>query len=230
MVSLVGQPYEGTVSSIPPIEGEHPIVGNGKITLDQVQPPSPSHGARRFLDTKGTSRRNSIFGTFGSTQNWDHATERPKTAPGSGRIGRANLRPTLVNISRPQSKSSSQESLSQAEPEPEPKSAVSTQRSRHYDFPSIPTLRRNSTSKSHHNQSASSTGPVSRPSHSRGPLETSHLDVLEAHFMFKEPQKWGHSRVNAYGLRSYGEDVADRNIAAAKGWLRHNEPIAEIVW
>jgi hypothetical protein len=212
--NLRGQAYDSAVARDPPVKGSYPVAGNGPNVLDELQ----------RSRAKRESRRQSEAAAAPNVPRYrEDPIERPRTAPndgngrgnGSVRInGNANGRtrsgfsmkspPSFFSSSRRNSIRSTVEPLPipstpVQNPSPKPPRKVQTYQPRkaveaeQYNGGFVPPFAWHNRTDSH-------------SSHK------SYVDLLEAHSNIRPSREASQHRAKALGVRSYGEDVADRNM------------------
>ncbi|KUJ06413.1 uncharacterized protein LY89DRAFT_412204 [Mollisia scopiformis] len=233
--NIRGQSYDAAVARDPPVKGSYPVAGNGPNVLEEIQ---------RSRAKRDTRRQSAVAAAPNVPRYREDPIERPRTAPNDGHRrglgsvnsnGSANVngnsngrtRSGFSMKSPPSffSSSSRRNSLrnSTVEPPPtppvpnpsvrsttpKPPREVQTYQPRkgveaeQYNDAFVPPFARHNRSDSH-------------ASHK------SHVDLLEAHSNIRPSRETSQHRTKASGVRNYGEDVADRNIAGSKS--KEREP------
>ncbi|CZR64723.1 uncharacterized protein PAC_14622 [Phialocephala subalpina] len=218
--NLKGQSYDNHVAREPPVKGSYPVAGNGPNVLEEIQ------RSRVKRDTRGQSAAGSIAAAPSVPRYREDPIERPRTAPndgkqkdfGSGSNGNGGgdgrtrsfsmiSAPRFFNNSRRNSLRSTAESLPPVptinsppqSTKPKPPRDVQTYQPR---------------TGADVEQYNGFTPPFAR--HIRSDSHASHksyVDLLEAHSNIAGSRETSRHRAKASGVRNYGEDVADRNMA-----------------
>ncbi|KAJ2994055.1 hypothetical protein NUW58_g1657 [Xylaria curta] len=187
--SLKTSAYDAAVALSPPIRGSYPVLGNGSKILEQFQ---RSHPNLANITHNSTPARSPILPRFRIDGSYGSSAERPSTAPSSQPGGTAG---SLSLQSQPTSRSSQPSGRKYGPYKLPPKVATDIQAS---SIPFGP---------------ARSPGLVSTYSDSARSGESSrtkgYVDLLDAQSRIKPSDFYG--RVQATGVKIYGEDVADRN-------------------
>lgn len=217
--------YESTVALEPPVKGSYPVAGNGNVeeTLQRakVRKEAKQSNGQRTASFAGSLKPPTILSQVQS--------QRPRTAPHNGEpgggqrageLGHERTRSGFSMKAPPHIFSTRRDSLKPLRSPPpveapsklqssqtrqvqtyQPRTAASTQP------PTPPTLYSESEpvftppyAENHHQRSFSHAS------------QGSHVDILDAYSSIRGKEASKH-RVKAAGVRSYGEDVADRNIA-----------------
>jgi len=218
--NLKGKSYDSAIALDPPVKGSYPVAGNGPNVLDELQRSRPKRDARRqsLASTKAAPLTTSRFP--------DDIIERPRTAPHNGRPGGGyNGKPDThgrtrsgfsmkspPNFFNPSRRSSIQSTVEPPPPPvPTPVSKPSTPKPRE-----IKTYQpRKVAEPPDADVSSIFTSPYVQ--HQRNASQMSHrsyVDLLDAHSSIRPSRDVSRDRAKASGMRNYGEDVADRNIAA----------------
>lgn len=214
------KPYDSIVALDPPVKGSYPVAGNGPNVLDEIQ--------------RTRARRQSTIGSIAAPppnvpRRREDIIQRPRTAPHDGMPGGGHTRsksakstrgrtlsgfsmkspPSIFSNSR---RNSMQSSVDQpplpSNPNPLIPQVYSPPPPREIKT-YIPT-----NGQTNPNASAVFTPPFAQ--HTRNSSQASHksyVDLLDAHSTIKRTREASLHRTKASGVRNYGEDVADRNIA-----------------
>jgi hypothetical protein len=219
--NLKGKSYDSVVALDPPVKGSYPVAGNGPNVLDQLQ---------RSRSKRDASRRQSTVSTKAATPTIprypEDIIERPRTAPHNGRPGggyttgsnnthertRSGFSmkspPNFLNSNRRSSIRSTVELP--PPPVPTPVSKLSTPKPREIKAYQPKKARE----LAEPDISNAFTPPFAL--HHRNASQTSHksyVDLLDAQSNIRPSRDVSRDRAKASGVRNYGEDVADRNIA-----------------
>ncbi|KAF3005457.1 hypothetical protein E8E14_006439 [Neopestalotiopsis sp. 37M] len=212
--SLRAQPYNATVASLPPIRGTVPVAGNGPNNLETLQRTRPK---AKDLPNPPSSA------SVASSSVLDDKLDRPRTAPSqdrqiwssSRRTGsmKTNPVPALPPVLPPLPLSSKPPRPPYRLPDkPEPSPSASSFRSRapwklldktDKVLPELPDLDKPLPSFAARRRSSSVNSIGSG-------LGNGYVDLLDAQAGIA-PADF-RKRVQANGVRDYGEDVADRNL------------------
>jgi hypothetical protein len=231
--SLQGQSYDTTVALDPPVKGSYPVAGNGPNVLEDLN----------RLRIQRQSVTPSVAPPPTVPLHRNNATERPSTAPHNGMPGGGKSAafdaggrtpsgfsmkspPTFFSSSRRSSitsvrssRGNSQRKLQKNPPLTFPASTPQgnlTKEIRTY----VPTS--GSTSRSNRSRPPDSFAPHAKHLHNRNASHIasatsashkSYVDLLDAHSTIDRSREASRHRTKASGIRDYGEDVADRNIA-----------------
>ncbi|KAH6662799.1 hypothetical protein B0J14DRAFT_284137 [Halenospora varia] len=220
---LQSRSYDSAVALAPPVKGAYPVAGNGANVLDEIQRTRAKRQSQAGSIAPNTPRRRDDIPSV-------PVPTRPQTAPHDGtpsgghthgrtRSGFSMKSPPSFFSSSRRNSLSRNNSLKPSPPmekdtpavlTPTPPPQVSSPpptRGRGREPTYQPPLGNDSipegfTPPFAHNRSQS------QASHK------SHVDLLDAHSTIKNSREQSQHRAKASGFRNYGEDVADRNIAA----------------
>lgn len=215
------KPYDSIVASDPPVKGSYPVAGNGPNVLEEIQRTRarrqsttgsiaalPPNVPRRREDTIQRPRTAPHDGTPGGGHNRSKSTKSTKGRTLSGFS--MNSPPSIFSSRRNSIQSSIDRPPLPSNPNPPTPQVYSPSPPPREIKTYIPT-------NGHTNQN------VSRPfippfaqQHNRNSSQASHksyVDLLDAHSNIKRTGEASLHRTKASGVRNYGEDVADRNMA-----------------
>jgi len=221
--NVKGRSYDSTVALDPPIKGSYPIAGNGPNVLDELQ---------RSRSKRDASRRQSVAGTKAVAPTVPRfpqdILERPRTAPHNGKPGggytfennnntHGRTRSGFSMKSPPNFFNSRQRNSIQSTVEPPPPlvpAPVSKS-----SAPNPREIRAYQPKKASEPAEADTPNTFTPPSalHQRNASHISrksYVDLLDAHSSIRPSRDVSRDRAKASGVRNYGEDVADRNLAA----------------
>lgn len=228
--------YDSTTALEPPVKGSYPVAGNGPNVEETLQrarvrrEAKQNEGRTNTIEGSIVSRRASITRTQSDTTTQGHA-QRPRTAPHNGETGGYVVAKTDDGRTRsgfsmksPPSFFRRRSSIHSTQSPPDIGSLP--------PIPTKPVMREVQTYTPSKGLPPSITPapiapeplpdfngyftpPFAQKQHHRNfsrNSQSSHIDLLDAHssLVGKEPSS---VRAKASGLRNYGEDVADRNIA-----------------
>lgn len=225
--NLKAQAYDSAIALEAPVRGSYPVAGNGPNVFDEIQ----RSRAKRDRNRQSTISRvplayNPIAEPPPDISRWRQAThDRPQSAPHNGRPGGGysdavaegmtrsgfakRTPPVFPNAARRNSlQSSGRESflptMPPAPPNPplrdikayQPTKAVDTDTEDNIPLPAF-------------------TAPfvTQHQRHDSTMSHKSYVDLLDAHSNIRPSREDSRHRAKASGVRNYGEDVADRNIA-----------------
>lgn len=223
--NLKVQAYESVVALEAPVRGSYPVAGNGPNVFDEIQRSRAKRdGKRQSTILRTPLADNPIAEPPPDISRWREAAhERPQTAPHNGRPGggynnavaegrtrsgfTTRTPPAFPNAARRNSlQSISRESflppMPPTPPNPPLRDVKAYQPTKAADMddnvplpaftaPFVTQHQRNSSTMSH----------------------KSYVDLLDAHSNIRPSREASRHRAKASGVRNYGEDVADRNIA-----------------
>lgn len=236
--SFKSSPYESTAEQDAPIRGSYPVAGNGPNILDAIQRAHATQGVKSARRVSRSPNPNSTAIPPNVSRHRDGPPdfERPRTAPHPAMARRWQVDGGRDVDERMKTGSSAESS---SHPNLNKRNSTLSRRAQPTPLPiSIPELhaprelpaprRAMKTYQSESNVSVDTgiivddwdnfTLPPVLPlfSHARSASQASrksHVDVLDAQFVIDQSQKQEKRRVEATGLRHYGEDVANRNLA-----------------
>ncbi|KAE8447214.1 hypothetical protein EG329_011045 [Mollisiaceae sp. DMI_Dod_QoI] len=215
--NLKGQSYDKAVARDPPVQGSYPVAGNGPNVLEEIQ----RSRARRDTERQSSAAPAPIVPRYR-----EEPVERPRTAPNNGQrgsVGSVNHNgsvngrtrsgfsmkspPNFFSTSRRNSLRNTVE-----QPPPVPTAPLPVQHTRPKPPREVQTYqpRRGAEAEQYNGFSP----PFAR--HNRNDSHASHkshVDLLEAHSNINPSREASRHRAKASGVRNYGEDVADRNMA-----------------
>ncbi|ETS82389.1 hypothetical protein PFICI_04265 [Pestalotiopsis fici W106-1] len=210
--SLRAQPYNATVASLPPIRGTVPVAGNGPNNLETLQRTRP-----RAKDLPNPPSSASVA----SSSLLDDKVDRPRTAPSQDRQTWSSSRrtssmktnpvPALPLVLPPLPLSSKSRPPYRVPDKPEPSPSASSFKSRapwklldktDKSLPDLPDLDKPLPPFARRRSSSVNSSQLG--------LANGHVDLLDAQAGIN-PADF-RQRVQANGVRDYGEDVADRNL------------------
>lgn len=226
--NLKGKSYDSVVALDPPVKGSYPVAGNGPNVLDELQRSRPKRDASR-RQSVASSRAAAAAAPAPTVPRYpEDIIERPRTAPHNGKPGggytpggrndthgrtrsgfsmkspphflsssrrnsiRSIVDPPFLPVPTPVSKS----------PPPKPREIKAYQPQKPADLAEADIPNSFAPPFAFHQRNAS------QVSHK------SYVDLLEAHSGIRSSRDMSRDRAKASGMRNYGEDVADRNIAA----------------
>lgn len=224
--NIKGQSYDKAIARDPPVKGSYPVAGNGPNVLEEIQRSRAKRESRRQSTTAAAPD---------VPRSREQVVERPRTAPNDGHghresasvningNGSANGRPrsgfsmksppSFFSNSRRNSLRSTVELLPPPLPPPVPNSAMkSTTPKPSRDVQTYQPKKGVEAEQ----YNAGFVPPFARH-HSRTDSHASHksyVDLLEAHSNIRPSWETSQHRAKASGVRNYGEDVADRNMAS----------------
>lgn len=219
--NLKGKSYDSAIALDPPVQGSYPVAGNGPNVLGEIQRSRSKEAARR-LSTIGS---NAAAPTVPRVP--EDIIERPRTAPHNGRpggghtFGGANdtsgrtrsgftVKSPPAIFSSNNRRNSMRSTVEPPPPIPAPTPTSSTPKPREV--------------KTYQPKKAAEPAEADIPETFTPPFalhhrnassisHKSHVDLLEAHSNIRPSRDVSKHRAKASGVRNYGEDVADRNIA-----------------
>jgi len=230
--NLRGQSYDSAIALDPPLKGSYPVAGNGPNVLEEIQ----RTRAKRLSTAASVAPAPSV------SRRRDDTEPRPRTAPhngepgggikngGSHKRGRTmsgfsmksppsifNRRSSVSSVRGRQSGRTTSEA-----PPPLPASIISspTEIRTYQPTGSAAASIRNGFAGTPSIRNGFVSPPPPEPfiqQHSRTASHASHksyVDLLDAHSNVNRTREASKHRAKASGVRNYGEDVADRNIAA----------------
>ena len=220
--NLKGKSYDSAIALDPPVKGSYPVAGNGPNVLDELQRSRSKREARRQSLISAKAAPSTI------PQLPDDFIERPRTAPHNGRPGGGydgGANPDThgrtrsgfsmkspPNFFNPSRRSSIHSSIKPPPPPvPTPISKYSTPKPREVKAYQP----RKATEPPDGDVFSMFTPPYVQ--HQRNASQMSHrsyVDLLDAHSSIRPSRDVSRDRAKASGVRNYGEDVADRNMAA----------------
>lgn len=221
--NVKGRSYDSAVALDPPVKGSYPIAGNGPNVLDELQ---------RSRSKRDASRRQSAASTRAAAPSVprfrEDILERPRTAPHNGKPGggytfgsnnntHGRTRSGFSMKSPPNFFNSSQRNSIRSTVEPPPllvPAPISKS-----SAPNPREIRAYQPTKASKPAEAGAPNTFTPPSalHLRNASHISHksyVDLLDAHSNIRPSRDVSRDRAKASGVRNYGEDVADRNLAA----------------
>ncbi|PMD53322.1 uncharacterized protein K444DRAFT_619287 [Hyaloscypha bicolor E] len=221
--NVKGRSYDSAVALDPPVKGSYPIAGNGPNVLEELQ---------RSRSKRDASRRQSAASTRAAAPSVprfrEDILERPRTAPHNGKPGggytfgsnnntHGRTRSGFSMKSPPNFFNSSQRNSIRSTVEPPPP-LVPAPISKS-SAPNPREIRAYQPTKASKPAEAGAPNTFTPPSalHLRNASHISHksyVDLLDAHSNIRPSRDVSRDRAKASGVRNYGEDVADRNLAA----------------
>lgn len=234
-----GHSYNAAVAAAPPVTGSYPVAGNGPNILNEIQ---KSRARRDSAQSVASHRSFSLSRGHSKSQSRSENVEaippievptRPQTAPNDGVPGKHMRNPSdsgrtrsgfsMKNApsffsshkrkdsvrSNKSSKSVSKTSVPAPPPTPPP---LPIPRPRSTTSPYLGMRRRGTRSPSNPPNAIPEGFTQAFPSNHLS--RKGHVDLFDAHSTIKQNREQSKSRTQASGMRSYGEDVADRNIIA----------------
>lgn len=229
--NLKGTSYDSAIALDPPLRGSYPVAGNGPNVLDEIQ---RSKSKQDAVQRESTTSNTAIPRRPGAT------IERPRTAPSKVRreesftSGTKKDRRTFSVRSPPSLFSSSRRnSVRSTIDAPPPPIPTQVPLHTHVSRTSTPKPQEIKTYEPRRGAAdpveAGIVIPFTPPfaQHQRGSSvhsHKSHVDLLDAHSSINSSRDLSKNRAKASGVRNYGEDVADRNIATYEPQLDLNTP------
>jgi hypothetical protein len=224
--NLKGSSYESAVALDPPVKGSYPVAGNGPNVLDELQ---------RLRVKREASGRQSTVNTNAPApaptipRYREEIVERPRSAPHNGRAGgfytsessndtHGRTRSGFSMKSPPHfnsSKRNSMRSIVETAPRPVPRQVPksSTLKSRE-----IKAYQPKKPAKIELEADIPDefTTPIALHQHKASRISRrSYIDLLDAYSNIRPSRDVSRDRAKSSGMRNYGEDVADRNIAVS---------------
>jgi len=223
--NLKAQAYDSAIALEAPVRGSYPVAGNGPNVLDEIQRSrAKKDGYRQSTISRAPSIRTSFADAPPDIARWrEDAYGRPMTAPHNGKpergyrigIGEGRTRsgfttrspPVFHNHARLNSLQSDSRKyapslpISPPSPPSPPLRDIRTYQPTKVTDDSIPFTGFTPPFVPHHQR------------HGSNMSHKSYVDILDAHSNIRPSQDVSKHRAKASGMRNYGEDVADRNIA-----------------
>lgn len=224
--NLKGSSYESAIALDPPVKGSYPVAGNGPNLLDELQRlrlKRESSARQPTVDTNEPAPAPTI------PRYREEIVERPRTAPHNGRAGgvytsegnndtHGRTRSGFSLKSHPSFNSSKRNSIrsiaeTSPHPVPRPVSKSSTPKARE-----IKVYQPKKPAKLEHEADFPDdfTTPIALHQHRASQISRkSYIDLVDAYSNIRPYRDVSRDRAKSSGMRNYGEDVADRNIAGS---------------
>jgi hypothetical protein len=224
--NLRGSSYESTIALDPPVKGSYAVAGNGPNVLDELQRLRLKREAaerQRIVDTNTPAPAPTI------PRYREEFIERPRTAPHNGRAGGVYTSESNndthgrtssgFSLKSPphfnSSKRNSIRSVVETAPRPLPRQASksSTPKARE-----IKAYQPKKPAKLEHEADIPGdfTPPIALHQHRASQTKRkSYIDLVDAYSNIRPYRDVSRDQAESSGMRNYGEDVADRNIAVS---------------
>ncbi|KAH8651552.1 hypothetical protein BGZ60DRAFT_187634 [Tricladium varicosporioides] len=220
---LQSQSYDSAVALAPPVKGSYPVAGNGPNVLDEIQRTRAKRQSQAGSIAPNTSRRRDDIPKI-------PVPTRPQTAPHTGGPGGGHAHGRTRSGFSMKSPPSFFSPM-RKNPLDRNSLKISLQPPIYQDIPPVSTPTPPPQVSSPLFTRGRGREPAYQPlgndpipegftppfAHIRSQSQSSHrshVDLLDAHSTIKNSREHSQHRAKASGFRNYGEDVADRNIAA----------------